>query len=476
MWKVVHDLPKENFLNLRYLVKFLDRIVQLSAANKMSSQNLAIAMAPSLIWSPTEDRETIGVNMTAANHHSVIVDCLISNCDWFFPGGKLTYKNLNLSPHFLDVDLVAIPFQHLQESTENGTGLFKSTNVNHDCVSPISQPPSRKAPRKPAPPVPPFMNSNVDVSAPSQELLRMNNNEYYDEGKKISPLPLTKNGGNKPSFRNSSFATGSSSETIDSCGSRSPVQNGEIGSLDRRGVIRRNSSGRRPADRNSIANYRASKLMGKPSVPPPPSSTRRPNVPPPERPKRANNELSRQLSADNLFDEYSSQTMSQQMSKSCCVRSFSQDETKDGNEEKEEGGDGISQVENNVIRLELNTGIETPECEKNDETLVTSRMNSTEEHKVPLSEDTSYETKIAALPPDGTSDLYDVHPTVTSGDLFHRNEEFPSSPESGMSDNRTLSKPLNEDLYPDQVKVKPPKPLPPPIKPRMNSLNEASRL
>ena len=28
------------------------------------------------------------MNMTAANHHSLIMDALINYCDWFFPGGK----------------------------------------------------------------------------------------------------------------------------------------------------------------------------------------------------------------------------------------------------------------------------------------------------------------------------------------------------------------------------------------------------
>lgn len=91
LWQVVHELPKENFVNLRYLVKFLDKIVQSSSTNKMSSQNLAIAMAPSLIWSPTGDEDSIGVNMTAANYHSVVIDCLISNCDWFFPEGMIIH-------------------------------------------------------------------------------------------------------------------------------------------------------------------------------------------------------------------------------------------------------------------------------------------------------------------------------------------------------------------------------------------------
>lgn len=360
----------------------------------------------------------------------------------------------------LDVDMVATPLSPFQESIQSEH--FRFTNSTQD---PTAQHPARKAPRKPAPPVPPLTNSIVPV----HDLLKTNNNDYYEEGKKISPHSSARSS-QKPSFRNSAFAIGSSSETIDSCGSRSPIQNGDIGSLDRRRGIRRNSSERIPvADRSSIANYRSSKLTGKPHVAPP-SIPRRPNIPPPERPGRAVNELTRQRSADNIFDDHSSQPQEDStMSKSFCVRSPSQeDETKEVDEKQ--GGEEIIQVENNV---KLNPGIETPKCEKiGEETLDTSRMNSCEEHEIPVSEEMSYGTMISALPL--TCDSRDVNSNTTTKDLSPTDENTATS--AGMSNDSMLHTSSSQELSSDQFKVKPPKPLPPPIKPRITSLNEASRL
>lgn len=372
----------------------------------------------------------------------------------------------------LGIEMVAIPLLPFQEGIQSEHFRFMNSTPELS-----SQPPARKAPRKPAPPVPPLNNPSSAVAG--QELLKTNNNDYYEEGSKISPLPLARSSSQKPSFRNSAFVIGSSSETIDSCGSRSPIQNGDIGSLDRRSVIRRNSSERRPAsDRYSVSNYRASKLIGKPNVAPP-SVPRRPNIPPPERPGRTPNELSRQRSVDNIFDGHSSHPPQQDstMSKSFCVRSSShEDETKDVKEE-ETGGDEVGQVENNVIQGKLNTGIETPECEKNgEETLVTSRINSCEDHEIPVCKEMCYETKIAALPVprDVTCESCDVNSNTTTKDLSPTDQDTASMGTS--SDDSLLHKSSSQELSSDQFKVKPPKPLPPPIKPRITSLNEASRL
>ncbi|GFT56724.1 rho GTPase-activating protein 44 [Nephila pilipes] len=85
LWQVLHKLPMLNFKNLRYVVKFLSKVLENVDINKMSSQNIAIVMAPNLIWSPTEDTTTLGMNMSTASLHTSIVDLLISYCDWFFP-------------------------------------------------------------------------------------------------------------------------------------------------------------------------------------------------------------------------------------------------------------------------------------------------------------------------------------------------------------------------------------------------------
>lgn len=57
IWSVVNNLPEANKNNLRYLMKFLHKLTERSAENKMSSQNLAIAIGPSLLWSNGESME-----------------------------------------------------------------------------------------------------------------------------------------------------------------------------------------------------------------------------------------------------------------------------------------------------------------------------------------------------------------------------------------------------------------------------------
>lgn len=97
LWSVVQKLPEANRDNLRYLVKFLACLCRNQDVNKMSPQNVAIVIAPNLIWSPTssQDASNIGMNMSTANFCSVIVDSLVSFADWFFPGEIDFYVTLS---------------------------------------------------------------------------------------------------------------------------------------------------------------------------------------------------------------------------------------------------------------------------------------------------------------------------------------------------------------------------------------------
>ncbi|XP_076345253.1 rho GTPase-activating protein 44-like isoform X2 [Tachypleus tridentatus] len=83
LWQVVQKLPKANFDNLRYLIKFLSKLASTSDVNRMTPQNIAIVMAPNLIWVP-DDFQHFSMNMTAANNHSAIVETLVTYADWFF--------------------------------------------------------------------------------------------------------------------------------------------------------------------------------------------------------------------------------------------------------------------------------------------------------------------------------------------------------------------------------------------------------
>lgn len=104
---VCSRLPNWHLNNLRYLIRFLDRLSQSCEANKMSSQNIAMSLTPSLIWSPPSTpvescRSSTDVNgmnpmdMTSTNLHSVIIYSLVSNALSFFPGGMSCLYSITL--------------------------------------------------------------------------------------------------------------------------------------------------------------------------------------------------------------------------------------------------------------------------------------------------------------------------------------------------------------------------------------------
>ncbi|XP_035694299.1 rho GTPase-activating protein 44-like isoform X2 [Branchiostoma floridae] len=89
LWSVCDRLPKQNYNNFRYLIKFLATISTNSEVNKMSASNLALVLAPNLIWSREEggngmEDAALGVMVTGVA--SMIVQTIIQHADWFFPG------------------------------------------------------------------------------------------------------------------------------------------------------------------------------------------------------------------------------------------------------------------------------------------------------------------------------------------------------------------------------------------------------
>ncbi|OXU23218.1 hypothetical protein TSAR_001023 [Trichomalopsis sarcophagae] len=84
LWEVLHKLPTVNYENLRFLIKFFAALTKNQDVNKMTPHNIAIVVAPNLIWNSQEDATSIV--MDTANNSSLIVDQLITYADWFFPG------------------------------------------------------------------------------------------------------------------------------------------------------------------------------------------------------------------------------------------------------------------------------------------------------------------------------------------------------------------------------------------------------
>ncbi|XP_058872105.1 SH3 domain-binding protein 1 isoform X1 [Acipenser ruthenus] len=80
-------LPRENYNNLRYLVKFLAKLAELQEVNKMSPSNIAIVLGPNLLW-PQNEGETLMLDMATASSVQVVkvIEPLVQFADRLFPG------------------------------------------------------------------------------------------------------------------------------------------------------------------------------------------------------------------------------------------------------------------------------------------------------------------------------------------------------------------------------------------------------
>lgn len=74
--ELVNQLPKSNRNNLGYLIRFLHLLTSYKESNKMTATNLAITMAPSLIWAPSS-----GKHLVDAHQHNVDISSQIHNDD-----------------------------------------------------------------------------------------------------------------------------------------------------------------------------------------------------------------------------------------------------------------------------------------------------------------------------------------------------------------------------------------------------------
>ncbi|RWS28177.1 rho GTPase-activating protein 44-like protein, partial [Leptotrombidium deliense] len=264
LWQVCNKLPKSNYSNLKYIVKFLAKLTQNSNVNKMSSQNIAIAMAPSLIWPPDTESDDVsfGLNMSAANIHSVIVDCLVTYADWFFPG---------------EMEFTTLPIFG---------ALLNGDDESHVAPAPKTVP---RVLKKPAPPAPPVDKQGViDDNLQSTTLPRSSARSNYEV---VKP--------HRPSVKDRT-SLHSDDESV-YVGDNQSMNN--VRSLDRN--QRQKFESVRNEKKTSLTRNESKGIRScveKPSVPPPcvpcsgngaksknerPSSViERPSKPPPERPQR----------------------------------------------------------------------------------------------------------------------------------------------------------------------------------------------
>ncbi|XP_014652463.1 PREDICTED: rho GTPase-activating protein 17 isoform X2 [Ceratotherium simum simum] len=84
LWRICQKLPPQNFVNFRYLIKFLAKLAQNSDINKMTPSNIAIVLGPNLLWAKNEG--TLAEMAAATSVHVVaVIEPIIQHADWFFP-------------------------------------------------------------------------------------------------------------------------------------------------------------------------------------------------------------------------------------------------------------------------------------------------------------------------------------------------------------------------------------------------------
>nr|XP_031319091.1 SH3 domain-binding protein 1 isoform X1 [Camelus dromedarius] len=86
--EVCSRLPRENFSNLRYLMKFLARLAEEQEVNRMTPSNIAIVLGPNLLWPPEKEGDPAQLDAASVSSIQVVgvVEALIQNADTLFPG------------------------------------------------------------------------------------------------------------------------------------------------------------------------------------------------------------------------------------------------------------------------------------------------------------------------------------------------------------------------------------------------------
>ncbi|KAJ1067935.1 hypothetical protein K5549_016589, partial [Capra hircus] len=91
LWRTCQKLPPQNFVNFRYLIKFLAKLAQTSDINKMTPSNIAIVLGPNLLWAKNEG--TLAEMAAATSVHVVaVIEPIIQHANWFFPEAEVEFN------------------------------------------------------------------------------------------------------------------------------------------------------------------------------------------------------------------------------------------------------------------------------------------------------------------------------------------------------------------------------------------------
>ncbi|XP_058047653.1 SH3 domain-binding protein 1 [Ahaetulla prasina] len=122
---VCNLLPKDNYNNLRYLIRFLAKLAEQQEVNKMSPSNIAIVLGPNLLWPQENERSQVQLDLASVSSIQVVgvVEPLIQNAEILFPG-DIDFNVSSLFTPPLDIKHENIP------TTEEPTAVFLPLESN----------------------------------------------------------------------------------------------------------------------------------------------------------------------------------------------------------------------------------------------------------------------------------------------------------------------------------------------------------
>uniref|UniRef100_A0A8C5WVB5 SH3 domain binding protein 1 n=1 Tax=Laticauda laticaudata TaxID=8630 RepID=A0A8C5WVB5_LATLA len=122
---VCNLLPKDNYNNLRYLIRFLAKLAEQQEVNKMSPSNIAIVLGPNLLWPQENERSQVQLDIASVSSIQVVgvVEPLIQNAEILFPG-EIDFNVSSLFTPPTDVKNQNIP------TTEEATAVFLPSESN----------------------------------------------------------------------------------------------------------------------------------------------------------------------------------------------------------------------------------------------------------------------------------------------------------------------------------------------------------
>lgn len=154
--EILRKLPTANIDNLTYLVRFLARLTK-HAENKMNSSNIAIVIAPNLLWNSDQEKNLHMSNCTTIN---LIVEMFINKVDILFPE--------DLGPYITLTKDLLLNEEEFHRPILQNVRLTEPDQDNIMFVHDVSESPKpqsrRKAKPAPTPPTPVVHKTEAEIA------------------------------------------------------------------------------------------------------------------------------------------------------------------------------------------------------------------------------------------------------------------------------------------------------------------------